>query len=223
VKMFRVGGDIRARQISSGLFSQSIHLQGLFHKELELTLSLIGKHQITNAATAVGAVEALLYYGIDITKTAIAKGLESVTWPGRLETLQQNPLVVLDCAKDPFSVNMLTKSLSKEFRYKRLILVVSISSDKRIEEMIRRFSPVVDYFIVTHHSYMGRGADTSRIASAIEENKKQYEVVPEVNKAIDKALYLADEKDMICIAGSVFLVGEAREYLGKAITSFYSS
>jgi folylpolyglutamate synthase/dihydropteroate synthase len=119
-----------------------------------LFIPLLGDHQLLNAASAVGAVEALSFHGISIAAKAVREGLKQVKWPGRLEIVQKHPLVVLDCAKDTEGARALKETLQKDFKYRKLIAVVSISSDKNIPAMIDQFAQVANRFVVTSHGVM---------------------------------------------------------------------
>jgi len=210
-RIFRVGTDIAFRKLSSGLEGQRFKLDGLVHRFDELFVPLLGDHQLLNAAAAVGAVEALVYHGITIPKESIRQGLERVRWPGRLEIVQRHPLVVLDCAKDPEATRAVKEAVLREFRYGRLIAVVSISSDKDIPAMIEQLAQAADLFVITAHGVMDRAANPARIAEEVEKHSKPYEMVKDAKGAVRRAIELAGENDMVLVVGSVFLVGEARE------------
>ena len=210
-RIFRVGRDIKFRKQHSSIEGQSFELDGLMYRFDKLFIPLLGDHQLLNAACAVGAVEALKFHGIAISREAIEEGLRRVRWPGRLEIMHRRPLVVLDCAKDAEAARAAKEALLKEFTYDRLIAVVSISSDKDIPTMIEHFAQAADHFVITSHSVMGRAAKPSLIAKEVEKNSKTYEVVADVKNAVQRAMELAREDDMVIVVGSVFLVGEARE------------
>ncbi len=210
-RIFRVRDHIRFRKLDSSLDGQNFCLEGILNKFDELFTPLLGDHQLTNAASAVGAVEALSFYDVSIPADAIVEGLRSVKWPGRLEIMQHHPLVVLDCAKDTDAARALKTSLLNDFEYERLFIVVSISSDKHISSMIEQFAEAADHFIVTSHTVMCRAADPLKVGREIEKHRKPYEIVADVRNAVERALELATDKDLICITGSVFLVGEARQ------------
>jgi dihydrofolate synthase/folylpolyglutamate synthase len=207
-EIHRVGGDITFKSLSKDLDGQSFEVKGLRGSYILYT-PLLGGYQLYNAATAVGAVEALSHYNIDISGSAIFKGLASVEWPGRLEVVQRSPLVVLDSAKDMEAMRALAEAI-KDLPHKKLIAVVSISSDKNISEMIRNLSPVVDRFIVTSHTVMGRAAERVKIGEEVEKSKKPWESIELVDDAVSRALVLAGIDDMVLVTGSVFAVGEAR-------------
>lgn len=211
-KIFRVGRDITFRRLSSSLEGQSFQLDALMNRFDELRLPLLGYHQLLNAACAVGAVEALGYHDVAISADAIDAGLRRVKWPGRLEIVQRDPLVVLDCAKDPEAARALKETMLNDFAFDRLIAVVSISSSKNIPEMIAQFAQIADRFIITTHKVMGRAAAPSKIAKEVERHCKPYEILMDTKSAVRKALQLASQNDIVCIAGSMFLVGEAREF-----------
>lgn len=210
-RIFRVGKDIRFRKLSSSLEGQSFQLDGLLNGLDELFIPLLGNHQLLNAASAVGAVEALSFHGITISRKAIVDGLRRARWPGRLEIMRRRPLVVLDCAKDIEAARAVKEALLGEFTYERLIAVVSISSDKNIPAMIEQIAQAADLFVITAHRVMGRAADPSLIAKEVERHSKPYEIVDDVKDAVRRGMELAGEGDMVIVLGSVFLVGEARE------------
>ena len=210
-RIFRVGRDVRFRKLCSSLEGQSFQIDGLVNSFDALFIPLLGDHQLLNAASAVGAVEALGFHGITISREAVEEGLRSVRWPGRLEIVQRHPMVVLDCAKDPEAARAVKEALSKEFEYNRLIAVVSISSDKDIPAMIEQLAQMADLFVITSHGVMERAADPALIAEEVEEHSKPYEIVTNVRGAVQRAMELAGEDDLICVVGSVFLVGEARK------------
>jgi len=214
-RIYRVGTDITFNKKGSSYEGQTFELEGLTHNYQELFIPLLGEHQMYNAATAVGAVEALNFHGVQIPEEAIEKGLRQVVWPGRMEIVQRHPIVVLDGAKDAKAAEVVKKTLLREFTYDRLIAVVSISSDKKIPEMINQIAEVADSFVITSHRVMDRAAKTSRIATEVERQGKVYEIEEDVKLAVEKAIELAGKGGVVIITGSVFLVGEAREIWHK--------
>jgi dihydrofolate synthase / folylpolyglutamate synthase len=213
-EIHRVGGDITFRRLSQNLRGQSFEVDGL-RGSYTLYTPLLGGYQLYNAATAVGAVEALSRKNIEVSETAIARGLAEVRWPGRLEVMQEHPLVVLDSAKDAEAMRALAEAV-KDIPHKRLVAVVSISGDKNISEMIRSLSPVVDRFIVTSHTVMGRAAERERIGKEAERMGKPWESIERVKDAVEMAISCSGKGDMVLVTGSVFAVGEARRRWTKS-------
>lgn len=220
-RIFRVGTDIRYFRSSSSLEGQHFRLRSLLNDFDDVFITLLGDHQLENAACSVGAIEGLSFHGISIEKKAIENGLAKARWPGRMEVVQRQPLILLDCAKDPMAASALRETLLKEFTYHKLIFVISISSDKNVAAMIDQLAQIADYFVITAHKVMGRAVSPVVIASEVQKHCKPFEIVTEVKTAVSRAMDLAQQDDMICITGSVFLVGEAREIWVKPVNQVF--
>ena len=131
-------------------------------------------------------------------------------WPGRLEIMQQDPLVILDCAKDARAMERLEETV-ETFSNKRLILVLSISSDKNIRAMVDEIAPISDSVIITAHKVMDRAAEPEIIAEAVARHSKGYVIIEDVKDAVKKAVSMAQKEDLVLVTGSLFTVAEARE------------
>jgi dihydrofolate synthase/folylpolyglutamate synthase len=207
-EIHRVSGDIRFKRLGEDLDGQSFTVDGL-RGSYELYTPLLGGYQLYNAATAIGAVECLSRNNINIPGSAIKEGLASVKWPGRLEVMQRSPLVVLDSAKDTEATRALAEAVM-ELPHRRIITVVSISSDKNIPGMITNLARVTDEFVVTSHSVMGRAAEREALGREIGKHRRPWESIEKVSDALNRAIAKSEEGDMVLVAGSVFIVGEAR-------------
>ncbi len=205
-----VGRDVTYTPLDFGIDVQSFLVHGRAGT-YALTSPLIGEHQIVNASTAVAAAEALVVRGFDIPGTAIVRGVGEVRWPGRLEVAQRSPLVLLDGAKDAEAARALRRAVDRIPR-KRLIAIIGISSDKDIQTMVQEIGGAADLVIATSHRVGSRTATPSAIAEEARKLGKPVEVVPRVADAVKRALALAGPEDAVLIAGSVFLIGEAREH-----------
>ena len=180
-------------------------------------LRLLGAFQLTNAATALKTIETLKALGFRMSERAIRDGLKKTTWPGRLEIVQKEPLIILDGAKNPAGMRALKESLqggraaAPFASFKKMILVLGISTRKDMEGMIREIVPMADAVIITRAQY--RGEDPQKIAREVRRYTRRYKIVPSVGEAIERALKIADQHDLILVTGSLFLVGEAKEQL----------
>ncbi|MDO8481389.1 MAG: cyanophycin synthetase, partial [Nanoarchaeota archaeon] len=167
------------------------------HKNL--FINLLGEFQAENAAVALTAIGAL---PLEIPERAIAEGLATVEWPGRME---QHGKVLLDCAHNPEGILTLKKEVSR-LPHERIIAVVGILKDKNAREMMKTLSSFCDYFLFSE-------AHTERALPAEELVKLTHirsEVVKDVNKAIKHAQKLAGPDDIILVTGSIYLVGEVK-------------
>jgi len=207
-EIHRVGGDITFRSLGGDLDGQDFTVEGI-RGSYRLHTPLLGGYQLYNAATAIGAVEALSRYNITISGESIAGGLAGVDWPGRLEVMQRSPLVVVDSAKDTEATRALAEAV-EELPHSRLTVVVSISNDKNIPGMIANLARVADRFVVTSHSVMGRAADREALGAEIGKHGKPWVSVERVEDAVRRAIDESGRGDMVLVTGSVFAVGEAR-------------
>ncbi|MBE6064796.1 bifunctional folylpolyglutamate synthase/dihydrofolate synthase [Clostridium cochlearium] len=180
--------------------------------EYKVQLSLLGSHQRMNCAVAIYTIEELMDRGIKITKEDILRGLSNVKWPGRLEMLKSNPLVVLDGAHNLDGITKLKESVEHYFRYKKLVLIIGILSDKDVEKMIEIITPMADKIIaVTPNSYRGKTAQ--ELIKIIEKHNKNCEALDEYKEAYIKALDYCDNEDMILICGSLYMIGDMRKII----------
>ncbi|MCL4516456.1 MAG: bifunctional folylpolyglutamate synthase/dihydrofolate synthase [Firmicutes bacterium] len=175
---------------------------------------LLGEHQIVNAATAVAAVFALRWRGIEVPESAIRRGLEQTRWPARLEVIRRQPTVLLDGAHNPDGMRRLCAALRDVFKYRRLICVIGILADKSVAEMVELLAPLVDVAVVTRPN-SPRAAKPAQVAAHFRSRGGWREVreEPRISAAVDQALALAGAEDLVCVCGSLYLVGEARAYL----------
>jgi len=203
----RVGKDFRYR--SNGI---EIDYFGMRRVLRGLSPGLIGRYQGRNAALALAVTEVLETKGCRISEEDIRAGLKETSWPGRLQIISRDPLVVVDGAHNPGGARQLADSITAGFSYKRLIAVMGIMGDKDINNIIRLISPVADYIICTRPDYY-RAADPGRIMNEVSGLGKKGEVVDSLAGAIEKAKAVASSRDLILITGSLFTVGEALSLL----------
>ena len=204
-KLIRVGRDVRVRACGAGLFSY----YGKERTVRNLTLPLIGRHQAANAACALGAVEVLGTRGYAIGDDAVRQGLARVTWEGRLEVAAHNPLVVLDGAHNPAAVFALCRALAGSFSYRRLIVVFSVLADKEYRPMLRTLARHADHIIVTGLDEK-RALPPARIEAAAREYHASVERIDDPARALARARKRAAAADLICVTGSLYLVGAVK-------------
>jgi dihydrofolate synthase/folylpolyglutamate synthase len=214
--IYSVGREITYKIVKSDINGVIFDLKGIYHEYKNLHTPLLGRHQADNSATAISAIEALKIRGVNITEKAIRVGLEKVKWTGRLEIIQNNPILVLDGAHNPNGVKVVRDALKEIFSYHRLILVLAIFADKDYKKMIQIIVPNADLIIATKTE--NPRATSPRIiakeaAQYIDQNK--IIVTENIPQAINCALSNSNEDDLICITGSLYTVGEAKSYFNK--------
>ncbi|MFQ5586269.1 MAG: bifunctional folylpolyglutamate synthase/dihydrofolate synthase [Thermodesulfobacteriota bacterium] len=172
---------------------------------------LDGQHQRLNAACAIMAVELLRGRGFPVGENGVRRGLASARWPGRMEVVRRAPTVVIDCAHNPAGAMVLRNAL-EEFTYRRLLLVLGVMADKDIGSITSRIVPLADRIIVTR-AQTERAATVDALREKVARYGKPVEAVEDVAHACEAAMSRANDGDLICIAGSIFIAGEARRFM----------
>ena len=192
---------------------------------------LKGGYQIGNGALALAALETIAPT-LPVSEEAIRQGLLSVTWPGRLEyfclaggkpvecpfeTAAPHPAslrrYLLDGAHNPAGVESLREALVCEFRYDRLILVWACMGDKDVAATLTAIAPLAERLIFTRPE-SERSATPEQLTAILAEKERSKALsAPTVTEALALAGDLAQSGDLICVAGSLYLVGAARKIL----------
>lgn len=211
-KLVVIGSDITWDRKELGPEAQSFTLSGLKGK-YDLSIPLIGEHQLENAAAAVATAEILSGLGADrISPETIAAGLGRVRWPGRLQVLRRGPWVVIDGAHNADSARRLREALPLYFNFDRALLIVGIASDKDIAGIVAALAPLTGRVIVTRSRHP-RSAAPAALAGEFSKRGIVPEVAENVTSAVDLALARATPGDLVCVTGSIFVIAEVMEYL----------
>lgn len=168
-----------------------------------------------NASVAIGMAEALRSQGINISKESIMEGIKNADWPGRLEIIGRNPLILVDGAQNKASARVLAEAIKKLFRYRNLVLVFGVSKDKDVVGMLEELMPIADSIIFTRSNVVARALDPSKIKEISGRNDAS--VKYSVEDAVDIAVKSAAPDDLVLITGSLFIVGEAREIYKECV------
>jgi dihydrofolate synthase / folylpolyglutamate synthase len=192
------------------------------HGRIEgLRCGLAGQHQVQNAGLAVTALHELAHRGYSISEESIRAGIANVRWPGRFEVARENPTVIVDGAHNVDSSERLVEALAEEYPDHRVSLIVGIARDKDVEGMLRVLAPASSRVIATA-SRSPRATDPHSLVEMLKSiaPSVQSEAAGSVREALQRLLDDAGpERHVICVTGSLYAVGEAREALGLAETA----
>jgi dihydrofolate synthase/folylpolyglutamate synthase len=204
--LYRLGKDIRIRIRDTGLADY----RGMGRRLDHLELALKGRHQGANAALALAAIEIVSGKGFLVDDQAIYDGLKKTRWEARMEILCSRPLFVLDGAHNPSGINVLVRALQKDFPRRRLILIFAALADKNYRMMLKRIVPMAAVTILPQ-LVSGRAVPASELERVAKELGYRAVVADTVDQAVCQALEWADDRDMICAAGSLYLAGEIKQ------------
>jgi len=177
-----------------------------------LACALAGRHQLDNAACALALIEAAEGRGITVSDTAVRQGLQEVLWEGRLEWVGQHPAVLLDGAHNPAAAQELAMYLGGWLASRpesRLILVWGMMRDKDHRQFLEPLLPLVSELIVTQAD-MARSATVRELRAVAGDRLPRCHDSPVAAEALVLANTQAAPHDLICVTGSLMLVGEVK-------------
>jgi dihydrofolate synthase / folylpolyglutamate synthase len=225
-----VGADIAREGVEYSVLSRSIAvggqlltIQGANEVYTDIFVPLHGKHQASNAAAALVAVEA--FFGdqeLDIE--AVRAGFANVTSPGRCEVVHRDPTIILDAAHNPHGAAALAETIQGEFTFDEVIGIFAPMGDKDVRGILLELEQVVDTIIVSANSFARAMKVDALELIAIEifgsDRVFSADTIPQaIEKAITDAVRpLSDETLGILITGSVVTAGESRVILRKKFT-----
>lgn len=210
--------SIDSRAIAVG--GQLISITGLRGHYDDIFLPLHGKHQASNAAAALIAVEA--FFGEqDLDIDAVRAGFANVRSPGRCEVIHRDPTIILDAAHNPHGAKAIAETIQSEFTFDDVTGIVALMADKDAIGILQALEPVMNQIIVTTNSSERsmNVADLTKLATQVFGADRVF-AEENLEDAIDRAIKdsvrpLSDETLAILITGSVVTVGQARTAVRK--------
>ena len=201
-RLYRVGKEITFKQIACTSEQNKYEVRGL-NGTYSISLSMLGAHQGKNAAVAAGLAE-LMGAG----EKAIERGIGEAELPCRLEVVSRRPLTIMDCAHNPQAAKELSRSLGL-FDYEKLVLVVGMMRDKDQAGFFRELAPKADYLVLNQPDY-GRAMPLGELFEIARGSCDKVIGEKDVRTSIEIAKSLAGRNGLICIAGSIYMLSEAR-------------
>ncbi|MFQ5688021.1 MAG: bifunctional folylpolyglutamate synthase/dihydrofolate synthase [Candidatus Scalindua sp.] len=217
-RLYLVGRDILINNIKvakrNGVYGTECEIRTWRNKHKNIFLPLIGRHQIENCATAIGALEVLSETSvIKIENEMVINALARVKCPARIEVVSEKPLIVLDTAHTVSSMKILSESVKENFSFKKLIVVIGLSEDKDIAGILREIACAADYLILTKTGNPREAAPEQMAVTAKHFYHKRPIVIEDIDEALKEAKKIANKNDLICITGSFFLAGRVEKLL----------
>ncbi|MBE2233464.1 MAG: bifunctional folylpolyglutamate synthase/dihydrofolate synthase [Anaerolinea sp.] len=230
-RLVQVGRDWRWQALSDGLDGQTFAVHSAacpwpLDELRELRTPLLGAHQLANATTAIAACAELASQGAPIDADSLRRGLSQVVWPCRLEVLaapaaqlpEQDQVsgmgatVVLDSAHNDASARLLRSALGHYFAGRPLLFILGVSNDKDAAGILAELLPGAAAAVLTRSRHP-RAADPRELAPLAERYLPgdRVSVVDSVADALAQSLAQTSPETVICLTGSLFIAGEARE------------
>lgn len=176
-----------------------------YFSDEQFEISLLGEHQLENAATVLTALRVLYQKGLVLAYDKIRAGMKEARWPGRLQILSHQPLVFLDGAHNEEGIAVLVKALSKLLKpQEKISFLIGLSANKS-PSLLDPLFPFAKRMVITKAENSRIGAlDPYDIWQYLTEKNIPAQFYPEIGEALAA---LKDE-DQLCICGSLYLIGE---------------
>ena len=180
-----------------------------------IRVPLLGEHQAHNCGVALGIVDALQQRGMEIGPQNAIDGLAEVKVQGRLETIRQLPHTIVDAAHNAASVRALMRAIGQNVGYDSMVVIFGCSADKDVDGMLDQLQIGADKVIFTSTG-TPRSMDPHELLARFQEKSFKMAMVEEtLLGAYRTACNCVTREDLICITGSVHLVGYAKQQLGS--------
>ncbi|MCX5708628.1 MAG: bifunctional folylpolyglutamate synthase/dihydrofolate synthase [Candidatus Omnitrophica bacterium] len=210
--LYEINKDIKFELISLNIDHQEFNIRGSLGRFNNLKIKLLGSHQLFNATLAVSLVAGIFMNSREHFKGGVfKKGLQNTCWPARFEIVSHDPLIILDGAHNVASARVLKETLKRTFPDKKVTLVLGISRDKDVLGITRELFPLAQRLILTcaDNSRAARPADILSTGKEFLTDQKA-----EITRSVLEALKIVRSNPgrdiLVLVAGSLFVVGEAR-------------
>ncbi|MEO1235630.1 MAG: folylpolyglutamate synthase/dihydrofolate synthase family protein [Planctomycetota bacterium] len=178
-----------------------------------LPVPLKGEHQALNCGLALAILDKLKAHGFSLPVGDVIDGLAATELPGRMETVHEQPRVIIDGAHNAASITALTKSLGAHVQYDSLVMIFGCGQDKDVNGMLKQIALGADKIIFTRAKANPRAEEPEDLMRRFADlSPKMAQVAPSLDKALSLAGRAVSREDLIVVTGSFYLAGEARKH-----------
>ncbi|MCC2643533.1 MAG: folC [Nitrospira sp.] len=209
--LYSLGRDFRCE----GSSTADCRYVGMTARYDHLSCPLRGRFQLDNIACALALIELARERGVAVEETAVRTGLQKVHWEGRLEIVGEAPTVIVDGAHNPAAAAVLAEYLAEWRRARpaaRVTLIVGMMRDKHPREFLTPLLPLADSLILTQAD-LPRATPGADLQALLLDSAPSVQVATTPADALSRAKRFAAPSDLICITGSLMLVGEIKAFL----------
>ena len=184
---------------------QVLDYSGIQEKLNDVFINLSGDHQLKNCAVVLCATEVLADFGFHVSGECRRAALSKVRWPGRIEKIHEDPIVLVDAAHNPHGIDALAGFIHTHFGDRRKILIFGVMKDKDYRKMLARITSEMDRTILTKPAI-----ERALLPEEMQALVKDAVITRDVREAMKLARSIATKEDLILITGSFYTVGEAK-------------
>ncbi len=202
--MYVYGHAFQGAEVTSSMAGQTFTLSAGDNYRSDYEILLPGEHQIINASLAIVAAKLVSKQDPRITEIALHIGAAHTKWPGRLERIGTEPEVILDGAHNPDGAAVLRKALDKFYPGRQIYFVFGMMADKDMKKVIHTLIRPLDMVYTVRADNGSRAAEAAALAKLVGKNAAPR---PDVGTAYTEAVQAAGPQGVVCVCGSLYLVG----------------
>ena len=208
--VYLYGKAFYGTEVESSMDGQkfTLHAGDFYASDYEIKLP--GEHQIKNTSVAIVAAKLVSKQDDRINELALHLGVANTLWPGRLERVSQKPDLILDGAHNPDGAKALRSALDKYYPGQKVHFVFGMMGDKDMSGVIKTLIHNDDVVYTVRADGGPRAAEAEALAELVGANAIPMDSLAE---AYHKAAAEAGKDGIICVCGSLYLVGEFKKVL----------
>ncbi|MEA4965473.1 MAG: folylpolyglutamate synthase/dihydrofolate synthase family protein [Oscillospiraceae bacterium] len=177
-----------------------------------LSLSLLGDHQLHNAAVVLSVADTLIEAGYSISEANIRDGFRDVRWPGRFDIMRRDPLFIIDGGHNPQCIEALAKNVRDYLPGRKLTILTGVLADKDYADMYRPFLPCAkEFFCVTPPN--PRRLEAEHLAAFLRNVGASATACADIPSAVRAAIRAAGADGVVLCFGSLYIIGDIKTAL----------
>ncbi|MHC4114451.1 MAG: bifunctional folylpolyglutamate synthase/dihydrofolate synthase [Planctomycetota bacterium] len=176
-----------------------------------LRVPMHGRHQAINCSLALALLDKLKEKGYRIDCEKAAEGLKGVSLQGRMEIICEDPRILIDAAHNAASIKALIQAIGQNIPYDSMIVIFGCNQDKDVEGMLQMLQYGADKVIFTRSASAKAMSPDELMSMYIEICDKMCQSASSLGEALQLAKSAISKEDLICITGSFYLIGQAKE------------
>ena len=176
-------------------------------------LPLLGSHQLKNAAVVLEAVEVLRARGWKLEQSDVEHGIYAVSWPGRFELINDEPAFIVDGGHNPQCAQSVRDNLLRYFPGQRRVLLIGVLRDKDYNSLTDILDEAASEYVCISPNNP-RALPAAELAESLEKYGKNVTVCTSIADGVEAAMERAGNEGMVCAVGSLYSVGDIRDYFG---------
>ncbi|MFR0580236.1 bifunctional folylpolyglutamate synthase/dihydrofolate synthase [Limosilactobacillus mucosae] len=214
--LYENGRQFTAKKLNDHQLKNEIEYDGLMIHRQRFQLGLLGEYQVDNAAVAITMAQLYLkQQGLPIDVRSFRQGLADTRWPGRLEVVNDSPLVVLDGAHNLPGMQALTTTIKDDFKNMEIYVLVAILADKQYQLMLGEIASLPNvHLMLTNFAGPGPKRPSADLKKAAQDIETRWPIKTAASwqEGMLKISKEASADDAILITGSLYFISEVRSF-----------